>query len=115
MALNAVGSTAIWRSTSVACTTLTVLMLSMALAWRLVAQCREILDELVLGLERVSMGDLSHRLNESGSAEMRRVASAFNAAAQSSARRAEGLNRSSLQRLQAAIDLRESRELATAI
>src|SRR4051812_40756608 len=60
MALNAVGSTAIWRSTSVACTTLTVLMLSMALAWRLVAQCREILDELVLGLERVSMGDLSH-------------------------------------------------------
>jgi diguanylate cyclase (GGDEF)-like protein/PAS domain S-box-containing protein len=115
MALNAVGSAAIWRSTAVASTTLAVLVLSMALAWRLVAQCWGILDELVLGLERVTMGDLSHRLDESGSAEMRRVASAFNSAVQNSACRAEVLKRSSLQRLQAAIDLRESRDLATAI
>src|SRR5436190_4360100 len=91
MALNAGGSAAIWRSTAVASTTLAVLVLSMALAWRLVAQCRGILDELVLGLERVSMGDLSHRLDESGSAEMRRVAIAFNSAVQNSACRAEVL------------------------
>src|SRR6188474_2767213 len=67
MALNAVGSAAISRSTAVASTTLAVLVLCMALAWRLVVQCRGILDELVLGLERVTMGDLSHRLDESGS------------------------------------------------
>src|SRR5262245_17078589 len=86
MTLNTMGSAAIWgsagiwRSTAVASTTFAVLVLSMALAWRLVAQCREILDELVLGLERVAKGDLSHRLDESGSAEMRRVACAFNSA-----------------------------------
>src|SRR5262245_23214517 len=70
-ALNAVGSATIWRSAGVGSTTLAVLVLSMALAWRLVVQCRGILDELVLGLERVAMGDLSHRLDEGGSAEMR--------------------------------------------
>jgi diguanylate cyclase (GGDEF)-like protein/PAS domain S-box-containing protein len=115
MALNAMGLAALWRSAGVVSTALAVLVLSMALAWRLVAQCRGILDDLVLALERVAMGDLSHRLDESGSAEMRRVASAFNSAVQNSARRAEDLKRSSLKRMQAAIDLRESRELATAI
>src|SRR5262245_46292130 len=76
MALNSMGPATIWRSAGVGSTTLAVLLLSMALAWRLVAQCRGILDELVLGLERVTKGDLSHRLDESGSAEMRRVANA---------------------------------------
>src|SRR5262245_58609927 len=73
MALNATSSAASWRSASAGCTMLAVLVLSMALAWRLVAHCRGILDELVLGLERVAMGDMSHRLDEGGSAEMRRV------------------------------------------
>lgn len=115
LALNAMGSAAIWRSAGLVSTALAVLVLNTALAWRLVVQCRGILDKLVLALERVAMGDLSHRLDESGSAEMRRVASAFNSAVQNSARRAEDLKRSSVKRLQAAIDLRESRELATAI
>src|SRR5262245_31362305 len=115
MALNAMSSAAIWCSAGAVSMALAFLVLSMALAWRLVAQCRGIVDELVLGLERVATGDLSHRLDEGGSAEMRRVASAFNSAVQNSARRAEDLKRLSLKRLQAAIDLRESRELATAI
>ena len=98
-ALNAMDSAEIWRSAGVVSTALAVLVLNLALAWRLVAQCRGILDELVLGLERVAMGDLTHRLDESGIAEMRRVASAFNSAVQNSARRAEDLKRSSLKRL----------------
>ena len=69
----------------------------------------------MLALERVAKGDLSQRLDEAGSPEMRRVASAFNLAVQNSARRAEDLKQSSLKRLQATIELRESRELATAI
>jgi len=115
MALDAFASAAIWRSAGVAGATLAVLVLSLALAWRLVAQCLGILDDLMLALERVAKGDLSQRLHEGGSAEMRRVASAFNLAVQNSARRADDLKQSSLKRLQAAIDLRESRELATAI
>jgi diguanylate cyclase (GGDEF)-like protein/PAS domain S-box-containing protein len=115
MALDAFSSAAIWRSTIVAGATLAFLALGLALAWRLVAQCLAILDCLVLALERVAEGDLSQRLDEGGSAEMRRVASAFNLAVQNSVRRAEGLKQSSLKQLQAAIELRESRELATAI
>src|SRR6478672_1600451 len=60
MALNAMGSALIWRSAGVVSTALAVLVLSMGLVWRLVEQCRGILDELVLGLERVAKGDLSH-------------------------------------------------------
>jgi len=115
MALDAFASAAIWGSAGVAGATLAVLVLSLALAWRLVAQCLGILDDLVLALERVARGDLTQRLDEGGSAEMRRVASAFNLAVQNSARRADDLKQSSLKRLQAAIELRESRELATAI
>jgi diguanylate cyclase (GGDEF)-like protein/PAS domain S-box-containing protein len=115
MALDAFSSAAIWRSTIVAGATLAFLALGLALAWRLVAQCLGILDCVVLALERVAEGDLSQRLDEGGSAEMRRVASAFNLAVQNSVRRAEGLKQSSLKQLQAAIELRESRELATAI
>src|SRR4051812_49058974 len=44
MVLNAVGSAAVWRSPAVTITTLAVLVLSIALAWRLVEQCRAILD-----------------------------------------------------------------------
>ena len=115
MALDAFSSAAIWRSTIVAGATLAFLALGLALAWRLVAQCLGILDCVVLALERVAEGDLNQRLDEGGSAEMRRVASAFNLAVQNSVRRAEGLKQSSLKQLQAAIELRESRELATAI
>jgi diguanylate cyclase (GGDEF)-like protein/PAS domain S-box-containing protein len=115
MALVAYASAAPWRSAGVAAAALAILVVSLALAWRLVAQCLRILDDLVLALERVAGGDLNQRLDEGGSAEMRRVASAFNLAVQNSARRADDLKQSSLKRLQTAIDLRESRELATAI
>ena len=115
LALEALASDLRWQSASVAGATLAVLVLSLALAWRLVAHCQGILNELVSALERVAKGDLNQRLDEAGSAEMRRVASAFNLAVQNSARRADDLKQSSLKRLQAAIDLRETRELATAI
>ena len=91
------------------------LALSIALAWRLVGRYRSMLDQLVQALERVAAGDLTQKLNERGSTEMQRVASAFNRAVEGAARRSEDLKRASLTRLQAAIDLRESRELATAI
>jgi PAS domain S-box-containing protein len=113
--IQAIDSVAIWRIAALAGATLAVLVLSVALAWRLVAQCLGILDDLVLALERVANGDLSQRLEEDGSAELRRVACAFNLAVQNSARRADDLKQSSLKRLQAAVELRESRELATAI
>jgi hypothetical protein len=71
MALNAMGSAAIWRNAGVVSTALAVLVLSMALAWRLVAQCREF-DELVLLLER-RHGRPEPSLDERA-AEMRRVA-----------------------------------------
>ncbi|HZL89601.1 MAG TPA: EAL domain-containing protein [Pirellulaceae bacterium] len=114
-ALDALASASIWRSASVAGGALAVLVLGLALAWRLVARSLGVLDDLVAALERVAKGDLDHRLDELGSAEMRRVARAFNLAVQNSARRAQDLKQSSMRRLQAAIDLRESRELAMAI
>ncbi len=108
-------SAAIWRSAMVACAALAIIALSLALAWRLVAQCRRIVDELVLALERVAAGDVTQRMDDRGGDELRRVASAFNQAVENAASRAESLKRSSVNRLQAAIELRESRELATAI
>jgi diguanylate cyclase (GGDEF)-like protein/PAS domain S-box-containing protein len=115
IARDLVASAAIWRIASVAGALLAVVLLSLSLAWRLAAQCLGILDDLVRALQRVAMGDLGHRLDEGGSAERRRVASAFNLAVQNFARRAEDLKRSSAKRVQAAIELRESRELAMAI
>src|SRR5262245_48914026 len=115
MARDMFASAAIWQSAGVAGAMLAVVVLSVGLAWRVVAQCLGIVDDLVQALERVAEGDVSQRLDETGSAEMRRVASAFNLAVENAACRAEVLKRSSLNRLQAAIDLRESRELATAI
>jgi diguanylate cyclase (GGDEF)-like protein/PAS domain S-box-containing protein len=105
----------IWRTAIIASAALATVVLTLALVWRLVAQSQEILDALVQALSRVAQGDLNQRLDEAGSPEMRRVASAFNQAVQNSARRADDLKQSSLQRIQAAMDLRESRELATAI
>jgi diguanylate cyclase (GGDEF)-like protein/PAS domain S-box-containing protein len=81
----------------------------------LVGQWLDTLDDLALALQRVAEGDLTQRMDDSGSAEMRRVAMAFNAAVQNLSRRADDLKQSSLKRIQAAIDLRESRELAVAI
>jgi len=105
-----------WRIGSLAATTLAVLTLCIALVRRLVQQFLDSVEDLVCGLESVSMGDLSQRLDETtGSSELKRVAAAFNLAVQNFARRAEDLKQSSLKRLQAAIDLRESRELASAI
>jgi diguanylate cyclase (GGDEF)-like protein/PAS domain S-box-containing protein len=104
-----------WHPAGAIAAALAVVVLTLGLAWRLAAHCLGILDGLVQALERVAGGDLNHRLEEAGSAETRRVASAFNLAVQNSARRAEDLKRASLNRLQTAIDLRESRELATAI
>jgi len=105
----------IWRFAMVAGAILAVLVLCLALAWRLVEQCQGIVNDLVGALERVAEGDLSHRMDEAGNGETRRAASAFNLAVENAARRADHLKRSSLKRVQAAIDLRESRELATAI
>jgi diguanylate cyclase (GGDEF)-like protein/PAS domain S-box-containing protein len=115
IAIEAFVSPAIWRTAALAGATLVVLVLSVVLAWRLVCECLGILEDLVLALERVANGDLNQRLDENGSTEMRRVAIAFNLAVQNSARRANDLKQSSLQRIQASVDLRESRELATAI
>ncbi|HUE71417.1 MAG TPA: EAL domain-containing protein [Pirellulaceae bacterium] len=115
MALCAFASAGLWRSAGVAGAIFAALVLCLVLAWRLVARCLGILDDLVRALKRVALGDLNHRLDEGGCAEMRRVASAFNLAVQNSARRAEDLKRSSVKRVQAAIELRESRELAIAI
>jgi diguanylate cyclase (GGDEF)-like protein/PAS domain S-box-containing protein len=104
---------------SLAIVVLAVLVLWLALAWRIVAHCRGIVANLLQALERVAKGDLNQRLDDSGNGDMRRVASAFNQAvqntAQNAARRKDDLKQSSLKRMQQAIDLRESRELATAI
>lgn len=105
----------LWRCAAVTGVALALVVLCLALASRLVRQVLEFLDDLMCALERVAMGDLSQRLDETGGAEMGRVAAAFNQAVENSSRRAEDLKQSSLKRLQAAIDLRESRELATAI
>jgi len=115
MALGAAAWPATWQRAGVAAAALAVLVLGLGLAWRLVTHSLATLDDLVQALERVAGGDLNQRLDEAGSAETRRVASAFNLAVQNSARRAEDLKRASLNRLQTAIDLRETRELATAI
>jgi diguanylate cyclase (GGDEF)-like protein/PAS domain S-box-containing protein len=115
LAHEALASAALGRWAVVPAAMLAFLVLNLALAWRLAQQCRGTIDALVLALERVGKGDLSQRLDERGSDEMRRVASAFNQAVENAARRAEDLKRSSLNRLQTAIELRESRELATAI
>ncbi|HJS07509.1 MAG TPA: HAMP domain-containing protein, partial [Pirellulales bacterium] len=69
------------------------LALSIALAWRLVGRYRSMLDQLVQALERVAAGDLTQKLNERGSTEMQRVASAFNRAVEGAARRSEDLKR----------------------
>src|SRR5262249_20320216 len=103
-----------WIATSVGAAAAAEVICLM-LIWRLMRRMLLLLDELVGALEWVSMGDGNQRLPHSGCAEMRRVAAAFNSALEKSARRAEDLKTSSLKRLQAAIDLRETRELATAI
>lgn len=113
--IEAFSAAAIWRTALLAAAMLSILVVSIALIWRLVGQCLNILDELVLALERVANGDLGQRLEEDGSDEKQRVAVAFNLALQNSARRAEDLKQSSLKRMQAWVDLRDSRELATAI
>ena len=115
LSLGACASAAMWRPAGLALAMLAVLAVILVLAWRLVAQCLGILDELVLALERVANGDVSQRLSEGSSAEMRRVASAFNLAVENSARRAEDAKRASLKRMQTTMELRESRELALAI
>ena len=115
MALDALDSPAFWRSAGLTGLLLAALLLCLRLAWRMVGRCFGILDDLGTALEHVAAGNLSQRLDGGDSDEMRRVASAFNLAAQNSARRAEDVKRSSLKRMQAAIELRESRELATAI
>ena len=115
LALPALASTAMWRSAAVAGGLLAALLLCLALAWRLIARCLGILEDLVQALHRVAQGDRGPRLEDGDSVEMRRVANAFNLAVQNSARRAEDMKRSSLKRVQAAIELRESRELAMAI
>ena len=115
MSLEAYASAANWRSAVLAVAILAVVALTLVLAWRVVGQCLRILDDLVLALQRVASGDVCQRLDEGGSAEMRRVASAFNLAVKNSARRADDVKRASLKRVQAAIELRESRELAIAI
>src|SRR5687768_12505819 len=78
LALGASAPSAIWQVTSVAGAMLAVVVASSGLAWRLVVHCRGILDQLVQALDRVAGGDLSQRLDEGGSAEMRRVAGALN-------------------------------------
>jgi diguanylate cyclase (GGDEF)-like protein/PAS domain S-box-containing protein len=105
----------LWWILSLAGAALAAELLCLLFMWRLARRVREFHEELVGALECVSMGDVNQRLPQSGSAEMRRVAAAFNSALEKSARRAEDLKTSSLKRLQAAIDLRETRELATAI
>jgi diguanylate cyclase (GGDEF)-like protein/PAS domain S-box-containing protein len=115
IALGACASASMWRSAVVAGAILAGLMIGLALTYRLVAQCLRIVDDLGQALEQVASGDLSQRLDKGDSAEKHRVASAFNQAVQNVARRAEGQKRSSLKQVQAAIELRESRELALAI
>ena len=115
MAVELLSSLAIWQVACLSGTIIGVEVLGLALAWRLTLQNQAMHDDLVRALEGVAKGDLSQRMEESGSAEMQRVARAFNLAVQNSSRRADDLKQSSLKRMQTAIDLRESRELATAI
>ena len=105
----------LWWIVRLTAMSLAALTLCLALVWRLAQQFLASVDDVICALERVSMGDLSQRLDESGSVEVQRLASTFNLAVENFARRADDLKQSSLKRLQAAIDLRESRELATAI
>jgi PAS domain-containing protein len=112
MALNAMGSAAIWRSAGVVSTALAVLVLNMALAWRLVAQCRGILDELVLAGAR-GHGRPEPSLGREAAPRCAR-GKCLQLGSQNSARRAEDLKRSSLKRLRLAIDLR-GRAVGTAI
>ena len=86
MALDALDSPAFWRSAGLTGLLLAALLLCLRLAWRMVGRCFGILDDLATALEHVAAGNLSQRLDGGDSDEMRRVASAFNLAAQNSAR-----------------------------